>query len=313
MLPALNNNELHAAMKQLTGPPYLPFLDNPGIVHMGLSPLSAEHWIEPDSQFLNYYENKQALFATQPEQVYAELPESHAAQKEFAERLSVYLMRYHSGDYFAQTSLQKKNVIQLREHHLTFPVLADEQCLWNAGLWIQDDVCLLQERKGQYVLTAATLCAPSAWDLQEKMARPIFDIHAPVPQLNETIGPQINHVLAKLSPLRPFQRFNWSIKGSAKLALFPENNPPGNDKKKFAEEDLFLRVERQALTRLPKTQAIAFTIRVYLTPLLDLARIPGAIAGLEQAVNSMSAVEVRYKSLAVLYPPLRAIFKSHST
>ena len=298
-------------MKELTQPPYLPFLTHPDVVHMGLAPLALECWIEPDSEFISYYENKKKLFTDCPEQVYLELPESLAAQKEFAERLSAHLLQDHGGDYTAQRSLQNQPVMQLKEHKLTFPIAVDERSLWNAGLWIQDDVCLLQEQAGRYHLTAATLCSPSGWRLQDKIGRPMFDIHAPVPGLNKTIGPQIDHVLSKLSPLRPFKRFNWSVKDTAQLALSPGADWQCTKADAAEQSGFYLRVERQTLTRLPTTQAIAFTIRVYLTPFAKLAKIPGTLVGLESAIRAMSADEARYKALAGIYPRLQRTFKHY--
>lgn len=47
-----------------------------------------------------------------------------------------------------------------------------------------------------------------------------------------------------------------------------------------------LRVERQTLRRLPKTGAIVFTIRVYLTPLEDLVKEPDVPGRLASALRS---------------------------
>ena len=47
-----------------------------------------------------------------------------------------------------------------------------------------------------------------------------------------------------------------------------------------------LRVERQTLRRLPKTGAIVFTIRVYMTPLEELAKEPDVPGRLASAIRS---------------------------
>lgn len=47
-----------------------------------------------------------------------------------------------------------------------------------------------------------------------------------------------------------------------------------------------LRVERQTLRRLPKTGAIVFTIRVYLTPLVELVKEPDVPGRLASAIRS---------------------------
>ena len=49
---------------------------------------------------------------------------------------------------------------------------------------------------------------------------------------------------------------------------------------------LRLRVERQTLRRLPRTGAIVFTIRVYLTPIEELAKEPGVPGRMASAIRS---------------------------
>lgn len=289
---------------------YLPFMSQPNWVHMGMGALPTCNWIEPDNEFLKYYHNKVALFEQNPERVYGELPESLTAQQEFAERLLEHLQTDHGEHYATQLSPHGGAVLELKDSPLSWNLGSIKQPLWDASLWIQDDVCLLQEYDGQYRLTAASLAAPSSWCLQEKLGKPLFDIHSPVPGLNQAIGSQINHVMQKLSPLRLFQRFNWGIKASSHLALFPDG-PAGKAVQNVGDAGagLFLRVERQTLRRLPQSGAIVFTIRVYVTALEHLTSVPGALAALEAAVGRLSEKEAQYKGLVALSPIVREFFK----
>ena len=54
-----------------------------------------------------------------------------------------------------------------------------------------------------------------------------------------------------------------------------------------------LRVERQTLRRLPRSGAIVFTIRVYLTPLAELG--PGEAGRLAAAIRGVKEQEVVYR------------------
>ena len=58
-------------------------------------------------------------------------------------------------------------------------------------------------------------------------------------------------------------------------------------------ERVRVRVERQTLRRLPRTGAIVFTIRVYLTPLADLG--PGEAERLAAAIRGVREQEVVYR------------------
>ncbi|EKM59559.1 uncharacterized protein PHACADRAFT_250145 [Phanerochaete carnosa HHB-10118-sp] len=60
-----------------------------------------------------------------------------------------------------------------------------------------------------------------------------------------------------------------------------------------------LRVERQTLRRLPKTGAIVFTIRVYLTPLEELVKEPDVPGRLASAIRSWPGDVAKYKARSV--------------
>jgi hypothetical protein len=68
----------------------------------------------------------------------------------------------------------------------------------------------------------------------------------------------------------------------------PTPGPP-----KPLPERMRLRVERQTLRRLPRTGAIVFTIRVYLTQFRDLG--PGEAGRLAAAMRGMKEEEVVYR------------------
>ena len=58
-------------------------------------------------------------------------------------------------------------------------------------------------------------------------------------------------------------------------------------------ERMRVRVERQTLRRLPRTSAIVFTIRVYLTPLTELG--PDEAGRLVAAIRGVRGQEVVYR------------------
>ena len=74
----------------------------------------------------------------------------------------------------------------------------------------------------------------------------------------------------------------------------PEDFPAlhdGQESSETAEEPvvtpstILFRSERQTLRRLPRTGAVIFTIRAYLTPLVELAKEPGVPGRLASAVR----------------------------
>lgn len=89
-----------------------------------------------------------------------------------------------------------------------------------------------------------------------------------------------------------YGRCNWFIAATPERRWLPDRPPheafahvtPDN-----AGETLFVRSERQTLRRLPRTQAILFTIGIYVAPLGSLS--PANIAMLGRAVQSLVSGE----------------------
>ena len=278
----------------------LPFIHSPGMVHMGLHKLHACEWIQSCCNLPHYLHNKLRVRRELGERVYAQLPESLPAQRELHQLLFQHLRRDQAPHYFASADLLHWRT---GANSLCWPVGAGEEPLWNASQWVADDLCLLQPGEGGYRLTAASLSAPSYWRLEDKIGRPLQEIHAPVPGFAPKIGSQVARFFEHLLPEYPVWRSNWSVVSS------PELLQRGSS---AAGDQLYLRVERQSLRRLPRTGAVVFTIRVMINPLEDLRRVPGAVAALGAAARRLSPQEARYKSLAPLLPALERFFQSEA-
>jgi hypothetical protein len=164
------------------------------------------------------------------------------------------------------------------------------------GAALEPDVLLLlPDASGQFRLVGGALCFPTQWALVEKIGHTLEVIHGVVPGLNLALASPIQQFLAKLKPGAAFFRDNWGLSASDELNLHPSRRirapaPP------VALEQLWLRVEHQALIALPKTGGIAFGIRIELHRLDEVARGPAA-AGLRRALGTMPSEIVVYKGL----------------
>jgi hypothetical protein len=272
-------------------PIYLPFLSRaedqraPAFIQMGLSAVEAVQWLDVDNNFARYFENKSALLSEKPNRVWAAEPESQWAQLELSELLLHNLSEYHPAhtEYLRAAGLLD---------HTSPPDMR------SLSLCVQEDLCLLQYSEGQHRLTAASLCAPSDWSLQEKIGRPLSAIHQTVPGLNVELEQRIEQFLVYLKPNRPIERFNWSIKSCDHLALFADTAVESSEANvNVGLQDLTLRVERQVFNRLPRSEAVAFTIRVYLTPLSQLMADADLAAALRNAISDMTIEQLSYKSM----------------
>jgi hypothetical protein len=263
---------------------------------MGLARLGADQWIEPDDALAAYYQNKRVARQQWGDAVYRSLPESEAAQRELHKALLDHLLSQHHSSY-----VRDQQRLSLPQLELSWAIDA-EHPLWQASLWVQDDICLLQDSQEGYRLTAASLCAASFWRLEDKLGKSLDRIHDPVPGFNEQLAPQVNRFFRHIKIGVPVWRSNWSVVATNAL-----NQRYATDATVSADSPLYLRVERQSLRRLPLTGAVVFTIRVYVHPLSSVAADTAAWQALKLALQGLSAPQRRYKGIDKLLPALRAL------
>ncbi len=181
----------------------------------------------------------------------------------------------------------------------TPPVSATDlqKCLALGEFWEPDFLLLKPDADRAIRLYGGCLCAPSSWRLDEKLGQPIEFIHGPVPGLNAHIGAAIHKFLAALKPGMASLRHNWGLSRSPELNQHPDRALPLLDATVRAEE-VWLRVEHQALVALPKSGGILFGIRVVNHPLNEVKANQLAAARLGRALETMPEEMARYKNLA---------------
>jgi hypothetical protein len=172
-----------------------------------------------------------------------------------------------------------------------------EQCLALGGWWEPDYLVMKCGHDGEIRLCGGCLCFPSSWRLGDKMGKTIEIIHDPVPGLNASIGPAIHKFLAGLKPGIAWLRHNWGLARNAELNHHPDRALPQLDASVRLEE-VFVRVEHQALVALPKSGGILFGIRVVNHPLAEVRADPVARARLRRALETMPQAMAVYKGIA---------------
>lgn len=274
-------------------PRYLPHMQHPEVLQMGLAPLGTAHWIETDTHLAAYHEHKLTQRARLGEQVCRVTPGSLPAREELAAMLLEHLLTKQASAY-----RREAGTLHCLAGGYSAPIAADEP-LWNCSLWVADDLVIMEKERGEYRLTAASLCSPSHWRLQDKFDHSMRAIHDPIPGFHSALTPRIDRFFEHLKPEHPVVRGNWALQDND--LLYPPLEEQGGV---TAATPLYYRSERQTLTRLPRTGAIAFTIRVYLHPLASLRTIPGALTALFAAIDLMPPAIASYKGIDRLAPAL---------
>ena len=280
---------------------FAPWRGGHGGVRMGLTPIDSTDWlVDPanidaaDAGLTARCTEKRALFAAQPARVYRAV-DSVATRTAIAELCA--RLEQHVG--------------AIRP----WSAPPDVPALVGAALQIAEDLCvLLPARQGSaqngeacdYQFVAAALFAPSFWRLAEKLGATLTGVHAPVASLEANIGARIRAFLRQLQPERIFTRGNWNLH-FAHDRFHPEPDDWAQGRELTAAnagERLWVRCERQTLTKLPDTGAIVFTILVFMERLDGLCDDPPLLTDLWNAFAAMPAVEQADRHFPAIAAPL---------
>ena len=284
-------------------PRYRPFLDGPWRLAMGIKALDLADWIEIDERFAPQLAARKQLLDAQRSEVFATLPESGPGQRELLE-----LLLDHLPQRFPEHYRRQGGRIENRTTGEAFALAAwDDAPLELAGRLVQEDLCLMQRGETGYRLVAAVLCFPAHWRLSDKLGRPLEAIHGPVPGFGERLAGPVDRFFHSIQVARPVWRVNWSLVDTPTLFLPPEHR--GHPKPVSAEragEQLWLRVERQTLHRLPRSGDVVFGIHTYVDPLADAIDSAEAARALAARIREMPEPMARYKSILPIRAPLLA-------
>lgn len=207
--------------------------------------------------------------------------------------------------YFSRDGKNVKNLIK----NTTFPANAErskqspKRLLEYLAENVEEDFIVLEydENEEEYIAKAATFIAPSGFVPAEKVGIKLSDIHGPVPKYDEKLKLSMNRFFRRIETGQLVKRFNWTIQNSDKIYL-PKGSHAGAAEKveRLHAKDLdfdhtvHFRVERQTLSRLPKSRFLVFTIRTYLTPLSQLKK-EGLGERLVEAIHGLPSYIKQYK------------------
>jgi hypothetical protein len=181
------------------------------------------------------------------------------------------------------------------EAELAELVGADEPTIASAARRVVDDLVLLDP--DDLSVVAGAVVHPNRWSIHEKLGRPVSEVHAPVPGFAGRLAAQTDRLLHGLQPGRGLWRCNWGVLDDPTLH---QPRPGAGMPVSFDPEALWLRIERQALWRLPRTRSILFAIRTRQWRLSMLATAPEQCAGLADAVRTTPDDLAAYKGVVAI-------------
>ena len=146
-----------------------------------------------------------------------------------------------------------------------------------AGRQVQEDLVILSNDNSASLI-AGQLCFANGWSLDDKFNQPFLTIHAPAPTLIAPTMQTAQKLMEKIQYSKPVWRCSWNFKIWNGLDLSSRYNAAYNEELKQVAPQLtpenigslmYLRIERQTVSRLPRSGCVLFGIHLYQNKLDD--------------------------------------------
>ena len=227
----------------------------------GTRPISPDEWIICDDAFSQQMALRDELIKTRRDKVLAISDQAYEAAVELSKMALEFSIK--------SLGYQKSNDEVIRPDEVSLKIDLSDPMEF-LGRLVQNDFCILQKVGEEHVLTAASLCFPASWSLEEKFLKPLIDIHIPVKEYNEEIAKRVQRLFDGLQVSRPVWRFNALYYEEPDLFQPRSVNQPR--KKPAPNQVNYFRSERQTLIKLPETRAIVFGIHTFVIKIQNLEK-----------------------------------------
>lgn len=266
-----------------------------------------ENFIDVDEHYLSEMKERSLVLGEMPHRCLA-MEHMDLACWDMIERCMVTM----SQDYPQHFSLQRNGENWIWENKLLAEkdefVFGDSTTLpmppmEYIGRQVQGDFALLDQREGNLFLDAGIITCPADWSLAFDAGMSFTEWHGPVPMAHsEGIFERALKYLTAMQVGKPVRRLNWTLTANARMDTSPETyHEWGHERASVTPENVaekvYLRVELQVLDRMPRSNALMFSIRTYLMSLEDIVTNLEWAKRMHRVMKTLPEPLIDYKGL----------------
>lgn len=240
---------------------------------MSIFKLDINHWLDMDKYYQHYIDEKERIRLKFGDENFGMLPEGHDACIELMETVVDHMLERYpklftvikNGEWDT-TGKIIRNEVTKEVLDMTIP-LKNEPLVYVSKLAKEDFYVVLKSSKDglHYMVAGAVPFPGGSFFIKDKLGKNIDTIHQKVPYYEKSLQKSMERWFGRLTAQDPVERASWYITWDTKLKVsniyqaekfFPNMK---KDLEETAPRQFNVRVERQTLRRLPRTEAIIFT------------------------------------------------------
>lgn len=273
---------------------------------MAIYKLDINHWLDMDKYYWHYIEEKQRVWQKYGKENIDWLPEGYEPSLELMEMVTNHLLkRYPLLFTLLEDKGDRGKVVknELTREVLDMTLPLKEHPLMYVTKMAKEDfyVVMKNPKDGLHYLVAAAVPFPGgSFGISNKIGKHLDIIHEEVPYYHEKLKKSMERWFERLTPSGPVERASWYITWDHKLrqnnVYHPDSDKVKEEAKTYSPEDYNVRVERQTLRKLPKSQAIIFTNHPIFYSIEEMKDEPMIPSLLRKIIYEAPEGIIKYKS-----------------
>ncbi len=284
-------------------PPYRPYQSGNAEFQLGLSPYKQSQWRLRDVNSVRIMREKRLRMSEASALYYKALPCSIDDQHELRRPVTSHLVTHSPGEFRSSNG-----PLHSISDGMTFNLNSASDPLLQLSRVIEEDFMLIQEVDEKQIITAACNAYSRSGRLLASVGPALPWAHEQVPEFTEILGSRIDRMLATVHPDTPCERFNWLL--TPVSAIFVPHDPHAHTANALQKvliqlhtsperpgELLWIGVERQTLSRLQESNAVAFSIHTFRDPLFSIATDMASLRGMLTLLQTYSPQRLQYSEM----------------